>query len=376
MSNFLKWWKLVLGEYELYSSSYEPLYEYLEGLSSGKRRVLTLCQGFGKLLLKVFQGCFLSTAVMIACFMTSPMPDEFYVGDRAFPLPLEVEEMYQVFEYSLKEGIYEVVIPLPKDPTEAEEVLELYHEMFVLVSRQYTQYVDGGSNWLTREPLLHLFGMGIRYRFYDKELWEGEELLAMRQSFWEEVDEILTFLREEGIPLYDVVANPYVFSWEEMEGQNKVRLSEDLPELQQLELIFAYVASLLEYPEDTTEVPYYSMPYGAVTRGVVHCVGYTALFNALVERQGFEVLGEHGKGRSESDTAHIWSKVKVDGEWLRFDVTAGDHSCWVNMERKDHTEVIGRTMYNMNFFAMTLENIERYYQVFPYQYDVTGEMTT
>lgn len=93
--------------------------------------------------------------------------------------------------------------------------------------------------------------------------------------------------------------------------------------------VLVYIAEQVEYKIEEDD-PYMYSGYTATERGTAVCQGYVAMFHGMLQALGYETLGITGTVKV-NDEAHIWSKVKVDGEVYYFDPTFLDGSSGVNM---------------------------------------------
>lgn len=134
------------------------------------------------------------------------------------------------------------------------------------------------------------------------------------------------------------------------------RLDTESSTRESLEAIAAYIADTVTYDEANPE-GYHG--YGAAVEGSASCQGYTARFNLMARMMGIEVMGIAGYGNGG---AHIWSKVKVDGQWVHVDMTWAD----ANGKSKDGKEFDP----NNRYFAMGSDDARKDHEWFR---DVYGE---
>ena len=74
---------------------------------------------------------------------------------------------------------------------------------------------------------------------------------------------------------------------------------------------------LITHCESDSEDVYANTIYGALVRGKALCEGYAKSFSYLCNKAGIENIIVTG----ETDTAHMWNMVKIDGNWYHVDVT-------------------------------------------------------
>lgn len=294
------------------------------------------------LLTMYFLGCF--SLFVLVCLMISKdvfqvslvevnwnFPETFEEHGITFlAAPSTDEEMQEVLELMLKEGIYELSIPYPFGYFTRDrltEYMEAYLKNYEQIGMKYIQYACSST---------HRVELRVKGGFGGKEyisIYRGgagadlEDLRAKDEVFEGGIDLMEKKLRDAGI--------------------------EEQEELEQLKWIYVYVGQELEYAYDLPEYAYTG--YGAIVEKEAVCQGYVAIFQAICERFGFEVLGEAGfvhewdeaivgPDGNGTEGAHIWSKVYVGDQWLYFDPTFGDQKGQENGEL---------TEYNLDFFALT-----------------------
>ena len=104
--------------------------------------------------------------------------------------------------------------------------------------------------------------------------------------------------------------------------------------------IFEYVVYSVAYDHDFNGESFNG--YGASHNKSAVCQGYTALFNELCLLNGYDVEGVVGYVKGISDS-HMWSKVKLNGQWYYFDTTFAD------------LDIDG--IYDVNYFNMTYDDM-------------------
>ncbi len=116
----------------------------------------------------------------------------------------------------------------------------------------------------------------------------------------------------------------YRFSCEEMSNMNRAAeaaaneimsgITDDMTIYDKLKYFHDY---LINHCESDSEDPYANTIYGALVRGKALCEGYAKSFSYLCNKAGIENIIVTG----ETDTAHMWNMVKIDGNWYHVDVT-------------------------------------------------------
>ena len=66
---------------------------------------------------------------------------------------------------------------------------------------------------------------------------------------------------------------------------------------------------------------YCSTPYGMLTTGKGTCCGYTGMFNAIMTKLGYKA-----NVAVDEDGSHMWSLVKLNGQWYNIDVTWDEYN--------------------------------------------------
>lgn len=84
--------------------------------------------------------------------------------------------------------------------------------------------------------------------------------------------------------------------------------------------------------------------YGAIVEGSAVCVGYARAFTLLLSNVGIECANVSGNSKGE---AHMWSAVKLNGDWYYVDIT------WDDVDTKDDPTS------KYNFFNITTEQLEK-----------------
>ena len=116
----------------------------------------------------------------------------------------------------------------------------------------------------------------------------------------------------------------YRFSCEEMSNMNRAAeaaaneimggVTDEMTTYDKLKYFHDY---LITHCESDSEDPYANTIYGALVRGKALCEGYAKSFSYLCNKAGIENIIVTG----ETDTAHMWNMVKIDGNWYHVDVT-------------------------------------------------------
>lgn len=247
--------------------------------------------------------------------------------------PQTREEMEDVVQVMMEEGIYHLAIPYPLgffSKSTYVEHMELFLDVIEHIGIHYPHYSCSSTakvSLRTQQSVLKLEEYIIIYRggrYSDPVVLREQE-----HYFYEYVAQTAEELREEDI------------------------LS--LPLLEQIKRIYIYVIDELEYAFDLPE--YAFTGYGAITEKKAVCQGYVILFHAICEEFGIEMIGESGYILIDEDIenppdeiSHIWSKCFIDGEWVYFDPTYGDTYGYINGEP---------SYYNLDFFALSDEEIYR-----------------
>lgn len=73
---------------------------------------------------------------------------------------------------------------------------------------------------------------------------------------------------------------------------------------------------------DKAESPYTA--YGCLVEGEAVCEGYSKAFLLLCQRAGIDCIPVFGVTNEDGGTAHMWNKVRLEGEWYNVDVTWDD----------------------------------------------------
>ena len=107
---------------------------------------------------------------------------------------------------------------------------------------------------------------------------------------------------------------------------------------------------------DRAESPYTA--YGCLVEGEAVCEGYSKAFMMLCQRSGIDCLTVYGTATRDEVTAHMWNKVRLDGEWYNFDIT------W-----DDPVSSIGRDYIGYDYFAVSDRDIS-----VNHEFDETGFM--
>ena len=116
----------------------------------------------------------------------------------------------------------------------------------------------------------------------------------------------------------------YRFSCEEMSNMNRAAeaaaneimsgVTDEMTTYDKLKYFHDY---LITHCESDSEDVYANTIYGALVRGKALCEGYAKSFSYLCNKAGIENIIVTG----ETDTAHMWNMVKIDGNWYHVDVT-------------------------------------------------------
>lgn len=116
----------------------------------------------------------------------------------------------------------------------------------------------------------------------------------------------------------------YRFTCEEMSNMNRAAeaaadeimkgVTEDMTAYDKLKYFHDY---LITHCESDSDDPYANTIYGALVKGKALCEGYSKSFSYLCNKAGIENIIVTG----ETDTAHMWNMVKIDGNWYHVDVT-------------------------------------------------------
>ena len=116
----------------------------------------------------------------------------------------------------------------------------------------------------------------------------------------------------------------YRFSCEEMSNMNRAAeaaaneimlgVTDEMTTYDKLKYFHDY---LITHCESDSEDAYANTIYGALVRGKALCEGYAKSFSYLCNKAGIENIIVTG----ETDTAHMWNMVKIDGNWYHVDVT-------------------------------------------------------
>ena len=116
----------------------------------------------------------------------------------------------------------------------------------------------------------------------------------------------------------------YRFSCEEMSNMNRAAeaaaneimngVTDDMTTYDKLKYFHDY---LITHCESDSEDIYANTIYGTLVRGKALCEGYAKSFSYLCNKAGIENIIVTG----ETDTAHMWNMVKIDGNWYHVDVT-------------------------------------------------------
>lgn len=116
----------------------------------------------------------------------------------------------------------------------------------------------------------------------------------------------------------------YRFSCEEMSNMNRAAeaaaneimlgVNDEMTTYDKLKYFHDY---LITHCESDSEDAYANTIYGALVRGKALCEGYAKSFSYLCNKAGIENIIVTG----ETDTAHMWNMVKIDGNWYHIDVT-------------------------------------------------------
>lgn len=116
----------------------------------------------------------------------------------------------------------------------------------------------------------------------------------------------------------------YRFSCEEMSNMNRAAeaaaneimsgVTDDMTIYDKLKYFHDYL--IMHCTSDSEDI-YANTIYGALVRGKALCEGYAKSFSYLCNKAGIENIIVTG----ETDTAHMWNMVKIDGNWYHVDVT-------------------------------------------------------
>jgi transglutaminase/protease-like cytokinesis protein 3 len=148
--------------------------------------------------------------------------------------------------------------------------------------------------------------------------FDEDEILEMREKFDTECIKIVDKLRQSG------------------------KLTDSMSEYDRAKILFEYVAYNVKY--DDTEQDNSFTGYGAVIDSLAVCQGYTAFFHKLCDIEDIETEGVAGY-IIETGESHVWTKIKLDGNWVFCDVTFSDPL----------PDVIG--FCDLSYFAKTYEEI-------------------
>lgn len=245
--------------------------------------------------------------------------------------PQTREEMEDVVQVMVEEGIYHLAVPYPLgffSKSSYLEHMELFLDVIENMGIHYPHYScisTAKVSLRTQQSVLKLEEYIIIYRggrHSDPVVLQEQE-----QYFHQYVAQVADILRENDI------------------------LS--LPLLEQIKMIYIYVIDELEYAFDLPE--YAFTGYGAITEKKAVCQGYVILFHAICEEFGIEMIGESGyilidedMENPPDDISHIWSKCFIEGEWVYFDPTYGDTYGYVDGES---------SYYNLDYFALSEDEI-------------------
>lgn len=116
----------------------------------------------------------------------------------------------------------------------------------------------------------------------------------------------------------------------------------DMTDYEKAEKFYQWCATEFQY--DLTFQPLSFTGYGILQNKTGVCQGYVAVYNMLCLLSGIEVVGIEGDSNGAN---HIWSYANLDGTWYHIDPTWGDPT----PDREGY--------YNMNYFALTEEEIAR-----------------
>ena len=105
---------------------------------------------------------------------------------------------------------------------------------------------------------------------------------------------------------------------------------------------------------DRESRPYCDDVYGGLILGSAVCVGYTHAMNLLLRNAGVDCMAVGGYADSEQ---HMWSLVKIDGDWYQLDATWND---WV----VDGKQYIGRIFFNITDSEMLSDRSYNEYYVY------------
>lgn len=100
---------------------------------------------------------------------------------------------------------------------------------------------------------------------------------------------------------------------EAVDSQLDKILMTGMTQYQQVEAIYQWARSYLMYADHTTRTSYHQAGYEMLTTGRGDCYGYFAVTKIMLERLGISNIDVEKVKRSETDSAHYWSLVSVDG---------------------------------------------------------------
>ncbi|MGN1304916.1 MAG: transglutaminase domain-containing protein [Oscillospiraceae bacterium] len=116
----------------------------------------------------------------------------------------------------------------------------------------------------------------------------------------------------------------YRFSREEMSSMNRAAenaaneimsgLTDEMTSYDKLKYFHDY---LITHCESSANDIYANTIYGALVKGKSLCEGYAKSFSYLCNKAGIENIIVTG----QTDTAHMWNMVKINGNWYHVDVT-------------------------------------------------------
>lgn len=101
-------------------------------------------------------------------------------------------------------------------------------------------------------------------------------------------------------------------------------LGKNMTQLQKALQLHDWLVLNCRYDEAGT-AKYSRSEYGAIVEGMAVCSGYTKAYNDLLSRVGIEAESVDGfLGKISMNTAHVWSRITIDGKKYHVDVTADD----------------------------------------------------
>lgn len=251
----------------------------------------------------------------------SPYTDYIEIGDYVVHSnPNSYEDLKRIVMALGESGETSIEVPYYRDLRNdsyyigiRRQIITAFKECF----EKYPQYFSfSNSLKIVREYNAYYEGKLILK--LSSKRFDDDEILEMREKFDTECIKIVDKLRQSG------------------------KLTDSMSEYDRAKILFEYVAYNVKY--DDTEQDNSFTGYGAVIDSLAVCQGYTAFFHKLCDIEDIETEGVAGY-IIETGESHVWTKIKLDGNWVFCDVTFSDPL----------PDVIG--FCDLSYFAKTYEEI-------------------